>query len=377
MFNEREGILREIMNRGADNAAKNMKTLDVLINSKLENGREVSDVMGPDKLLNAVANYLEMNTIEKVDGYRDIETKLHKAVMTNPVFQQFMQGDELGYFEIGLAMVTLGNRLIELETTEEEVVKEKLNSGKFTKKDGEDLVNSNLCGLSDELVDRVNTIITGTAKEEVAASKVKVNDKNSMISLIKNGAISTPTLYILLESKEVTVQELHSALNNEDFARVMADVNSFAIANGKSIIASPGPKRAVEAQQDGDGDSCDCSTCDHVDLCKKANNDLKGFKEELAKKMADKAADESKVSEDEKIFRRAMDKGYVSDEDVLLAIQENRLNPFYLEVKMKKENPERYAKISVAILKRNSPDILDRLGADPVQTIIDRITFEG
>lgn len=375
MFNKDESdILRDIMNRGADNAGKNMKALDELINSKLADGREVSDVMGPGKLLNAVANYLEMNTIEKVDGYRDIETKLHKAVMTNPVFQQFMQGDELGYFEIGLAMVTLGNRLIELETTEEEVVREKLDNGTFTKKNGEDLVNSNLRGLSDDLVDRVNAIITGSAKEEVAASKVKVNDKNSMVELIKKGLISTPTLHILLESKEVTAEELRDSLTSEDFAKVMADVNNYAMINNKSVIPSPAPKREVKAQVTGH--TCDCSTCDHVDLCKSANNDLKSFKEDLAKMMADKAADESKVSEDEKVFRRAMDKGYVSDEDILLAIQENRLNPFYLEVKMKKENPERYAKISVAILKRNSPEILERLGDDPIKTIVDRIKSE-
>jgi len=375
MFNKDEsGILKDIMNRGSEKAIKNMEKLDELINSTLKDGREVSEIITPGDLLSAIGNYMELNTINKVDSYRDIELKLHKAIMTNPVFQQFMQGDELGYFEIGLAMVTLGNRLIELETTEEEVVREKLDNGTFTKKHGEDLVNSNLRGLSDDLVDRVNAIITGSAKEEVAASKVKVNDKNSMVELIKKGLISAPTLYVLLESKEVTVQELHSALSNEDFAKTMGDVNSFAINNGKKIIASPGPKKEVKSQVIGH--ECDCSTCDHVDLCQAANNDLKSFKEDLAKRMADKAADESKVSEDEKIFRRAMDKGYISDEDILLAIQENRLNPFYLEVKMKKENPERYAKISVAILKRNSPEILERLGVDPIKTIVDRIKSE-
>lgn len=373
MFKKDEsGILKDIMARGADKATANMKALDALINSTLKDGREVSDVMSPGQLLNAIANYMEMNTIDKVDGYRDIELKLHKAVMTNPVFQQYMQGDEVGYFEIGLAMVTLGNRLIELETTEEEIVREKLDNGTFTKEHAEDLVNSNLRGLSDDLADRVNAVINGTAKEEVAASKVKVNDKNSMISLIKNGAISTPTLYILLESKEVTVQELHSALSNEEFASVMGDVNSFAINNGKKVIASPGPKKEVKAEEH----ECDCSTCDHADLCKSSTAGLNKFKEELVAKMATMAADETGITEDEKILRRAMDKGYVSDEDVLLAIQEKRLNPFYLEVRMKKENPERYAKISVAILKRNSPEILARLGEDPIKTIVDKIKSE-
>ncbi len=372
MFGLDKGILREITNRAFDNTKGNMENLDRLINSKLSNGEDIAEILSPMEMFDAVANYLECSHAEANEGFKEFEAKIQKIVMTDPSFKQIMADNIHGYYEMGLALVALGNRFITLENTEEEVVREKLENNTLTQDDAKTLMSANLRGLPRDLTEKVQDIFDGKAE---APSKVRVNDKNSMVELIKKGNISTATMHILLSSKEVTTEELRDSLDSTAFAKIMADVNNFAMINGKEIIPSPAPKREVKAQ--AKEEHChDCDNCGSKDICKSANDKLNSLKEEIAKEMEKKALDESNISDDEKLLRRALDKGILSDEDLLTAIQESRFNPFYLEIKMKKENPERYAKITINILKRNAPDILARMGENPVQTIIDRIANE-
>jgi hypothetical protein len=372
MFELGKGILREITNKAFENTKDNMTSLDELINSKLQNGEDVAEILNPMQMFDAVANYLECSHAEANEGFKEFEAKLQRIVMTNPAFKQIMADDVHGYYEIGLALVGLGNRFITLENTEEEVVREKLESGTLTQDDAKTLVKANLRGLPRDLSEKVQEIFEG--KE--TPKKVRVNDKNSMVELIKKGNITTPTMHILLQAKEITTEELRDTLDSVEFAKVMGEINDYARANGKDLIPYPSPKREVKAQ--AKEEHChDCDKCGSKEICKGANDKLNSLKEEIAKEMEKKALDESNISDDEKLLRRALDKGILSDEDLLTAIQENRFNPFYLETKMKKEDPERYAKITVVILKRNAPDILARMGEDPIQTILDRITYEG
>lgn len=378
-------IIKAITEKAYDRLKDNADTIEEIIKAKNGNGVEFSEIITPVELSNAMVNYLGFTANDNVENFKDMQNKIEKMVFGNPVFQQMLASNGTGLHEIGLSLAIAGTKLMELECYEDEVVNEFLDNGTLTEKDIEDLSHAHLHGLSDETGQRIAEFFDVDIHAEIplkkTTSRLKVTDKNSVIQLIKSNRISTQTLYMLLQSKEIDVMELMGSLDSDSFNKVMANVNEYAKTQSKAEVKAPVPAQSSGIETTG----CDqekCVKCEKKVECQAMKGRLKELLD-VAKQgpgaLTKMAMNDENISYKEKAIRKAIIAGDLTIEDIVEAVTKKELNPFFLDGHIKPNDPVMYAKVTLGILKKNAPQVIDNIAkeGDPLEVLIKKAIKEN
>lgn len=356
---KKNDILQELGHVCADNAAESIKKFGNAISFLEEQD------LTPIDLAVAIINYFENGAKDNCDNYSDVAASVVKSVIDNDTIKDLIQQES--HVDVGIALMGAGMKLMVLETSLPELLIKKMDDNSLSIKDLEIIAKAHIC-INDEETSKLldayveNKIEDGCdcancdSKGCSGRKESKVTDcnKEEAIKLIEQGRMSAVTVKLLIDSKVIELKDLVNGLSEKRFYEVMKDLYRV--------------KESIhEAAKDTVADVKENISTISEDIKKAISSGNLSKLKELSQKVSEDdkttevmneiSRDESKCSEEEKVIRRKIDAGTITDDEIVEAVSNYKLNPFYL-TGCGKLSEERVDKIAIRLAAIVIPRIL-------------------
>lgn len=292
-------MVQELSNRNAQYVLN-----DVLESNILDTNTKVKEALDPEELVCAITGLLYDLTKRKKNRVEEVKYLVEEFLLNDSDIDDEIDKGNLTRADIGVALLKLGADMLVFETIAEAILETDIENGTARVEDIEELRKAKFVHIDDEIIEKIEAL-------DKKSKEVKVEgDKDVLIKLIKDRAISDNVIYELLLSKFITIKELSDTLPGDRFDEILK-------------IVDPDYEVEKKVEKDSCGGKCKSCSCG-------SSHSLLEFASKL-KEALTKEAKEGHISTHEAQIRNRIKDGLMPDEEIAKALVRGQLNPFFLE----------------------------------------------
>lgn len=228
------GILGEIAEKAIKETQVNIEKINKIMELWIDN-TTVEHFIFPYEIMSAVAEVFVNDRIHEDKDFASISAQIQKLIFGSKEFQDIIHGDHT-LADYGLALISAGATLMDLDFYADDVIREKLDNNTLTRENVADLAEANIQSLSIDNLLRMRAQFASECdhdcancehcpdKEEVKG-KLQDVQKAALYSLINDGQIGADTIHNIIVSGSVTINELKANIKPEIFDTLIKDVH--------------------------------------------------------------------------------------------------------------------------------------------------------